>query len=63
MTIAIFKTQIEKSCVIALHCSLGSGRQWAKLAQELGTRFQVLAPDIFRLWQQCRINQPAHDAR
>jgi len=38
--------EIEKSRVIALHCSLGSGRQWAKLAQELGTRFQVLAPDI-----------------
>lgn len=46
MTISNFKMQIEKSRVIALHCSLGSGRQWAKLAQELGTRFQVLAPDI-----------------
>ena len=46
MTISNFKMEIEKSRVIALHCSLGSGRQWAKLAQELGTRFQVLAPDI-----------------
>jgi pimeloyl-ACP methyl ester carboxylesterase len=46
MTISNFKTQIDKSLVIALHCSLGSGRQWAKLAQELGTRFQVVAPDI-----------------
>ena len=40
------KNQIEKSSVIALHCSPGTGRQWAKLAQELDTRFRVLAPDI-----------------
>jgi pimeloyl-ACP methyl ester carboxylesterase len=36
----------NKSCVIALHCSLGSGRQWARLTEELGTSHQVLAPDI-----------------
>jgi pimeloyl-ACP methyl ester carboxylesterase len=34
------------SSVIALHSSLGSGRQWAKLATELGGRYQVVAPDI-----------------
>jgi pimeloyl-ACP methyl ester carboxylesterase len=34
------------SSVIALHCSLGSGRQWSKLAIELGGRYQVIAPDI-----------------
>jgi len=34
------------SSVIALHCSLGSGRQWSKLAAELGNRYQVIAPDI-----------------
>ena len=26
----------EKACVVALHCSLGSGRQWKTLADELG---------------------------
>jgi pimeloyl-ACP methyl ester carboxylesterase len=36
----------KKRYVIALHSSLGSGRQWAKLAQELGPHYQVLAPDI-----------------
>jgi pimeloyl-ACP methyl ester carboxylesterase len=46
MTIQNIRTQIEKSSVIALHCSLGSGRQWAKLAQELDPHFRVLAPDI-----------------
>ncbi len=35
-----------KACVIALHCSLGSGRQWSKLAQELGPGCLVIAPDI-----------------
>jgi pimeloyl-ACP methyl ester carboxylesterase len=32
--------------VIALHCSLGSGRQWDRLAGELAGRHQVIAPDI-----------------
>ena len=36
----------EQSCVVALHCSLGSGRQWAPLAAALGHRHRVLAPDI-----------------
>ena len=36
----------HKSGVIALHCSLGSGRQWARLTEELGSSHQVLAPDI-----------------
>jgi pimeloyl-ACP methyl ester carboxylesterase len=33
-------------CVIALHCSLGSGRQWHRLGQELGPGYQLIAPDI-----------------
>ena len=40
-----FKTG-SKPCVIALHCSLGSGRQWARLAEELGSDYQVIAPDL-----------------
>jgi pimeloyl-ACP methyl ester carboxylesterase len=36
----------EKPCVVALHCSLGSGRQWHKLARDLGPDYQVIAPDI-----------------
>lgn len=34
------------SCVVALHCSLGSGRQWGKLAAALGSDHPVIAPDI-----------------
>jgi thioesterase domain-containing protein len=44
MTISHFPNR--KGCVIALHCSLGSGRQWARLTEELGPSYQVLAPDI-----------------
>lgn len=36
----------ERACVVALHCSLGSGRQWKALADELGHAYRVLAPDI-----------------
>jgi pimeloyl-ACP methyl ester carboxylesterase len=36
----------RKACVVALHCSLGSGRQWSKLAQELGPAYHLIAPDI-----------------
>ena len=36
----------QNGCVIALHCSLGSGRQWARLTAELGTSWRVMAPDI-----------------
>jgi pimeloyl-ACP methyl ester carboxylesterase len=35
-----------KSTVVALHCSLGSGRQWNKLADEFGRSHQFIAPDI-----------------
>jgi pimeloyl-ACP methyl ester carboxylesterase len=35
-----------KPCVIALHCSLGSGRQWSKLAEQLSPGHDVIAPDI-----------------
>jgi pimeloyl-ACP methyl ester carboxylesterase len=38
------------SCVVALHCSLGSGRQWAKLGAELNAEFgpgtKLIAPDL-----------------
>src|SRR6185295_18102134 len=35
-----------KPKVIALHCSLGSGRQWTRLAEALGDGFDVIAPDL-----------------
>src|SRR5215468_10698202 len=46
MTISDSALQATKACVIALHCSLGSGRQWSKLAQQLGPGYHVIAPDI-----------------
>jgi pimeloyl-ACP methyl ester carboxylesterase len=36
----------EKACVVALHCSLASGRQWKTLADELGREHPFFAPDI-----------------
>jgi pimeloyl-ACP methyl ester carboxylesterase len=36
----------QKRHVIALHCSLGSGRQWTKLKEALGPSYRVTAPDI-----------------
>ena len=41
-----FTNQENKPCVIALHCSLGSGRQWTRLTEALGGRYQVIAPDL-----------------
>jgi len=38
--------QRPRGCVVALHCSLGSGRQWARLADELGGSYRLIAPDI-----------------
>jgi pimeloyl-ACP methyl ester carboxylesterase len=35
-----------RTTVVALHCSLGSGRQWSKLADEVGGGHQFIAPDI-----------------
>ena len=34
------------STVVALHCSLGSGKQWAPLAAELAGKHMVITPDI-----------------
>jgi pimeloyl-ACP methyl ester carboxylesterase len=39
-------TQHQNGFVIALHCSFGSGRQWTRLAAELGPSYRVIAPDI-----------------
>jgi len=36
----------HKPTVIALHCSGSTGRQWTKLAQALGNRFNTVAPDL-----------------
>jgi len=42
----ISRARDQTGCVIALHCSLGSGRQWTKLTEALGPRRRVIAPDI-----------------
>lgn len=39
-------TRHTKPSVIALHCSLGSGRQWTRLTEVLGDGFDVIAPDL-----------------
>jgi len=44
--IRILRAEREKACVVALHCSLGSGRQWKTLADELGRSHPFFAPDI-----------------
>jgi hypothetical protein len=56
--------QCMTSTVIALHCSLGSGRQWAHLAETLGQSHRILAPDIAGYgndpgpFARCRRRQP-----
>jgi pimeloyl-ACP methyl ester carboxylesterase len=44
--IQISRREREKTCVVALHCSLGSGRQWKALADELEHEHPFFAPDI-----------------
>jgi pimeloyl-ACP methyl ester carboxylesterase len=44
--IQISRRERETACVVALHCSLGSGRQWKTLADELGRGHPFFAPDI-----------------
>jgi pimeloyl-ACP methyl ester carboxylesterase len=44
--IPISRAAREKACVVALHCSLGSGRQWKTLADELARAYPFFAPDI-----------------
>ena len=44
--IQIPRAEREKASVVALHCSLGSGRQWKALADELGRAHPFFAPDI-----------------
>jgi pimeloyl-ACP methyl ester carboxylesterase len=42
----MFAPGTETGCVVALHCSLGSGRQWMRLGEALGGAHRLLAPDI-----------------
>ena len=41
-----FTPAAETGCVVALHCSLGSGRQWARLGEALDGKHRLFAPDI-----------------
>ena len=58
MTISDISFAREKSCVIALHCSFGSGRQWTKLAQALGPGYRVIAPDIAGYGENSDVDLP-----
>ena len=60
--IQISRAEREKACVVALHCSLGSGRQWKTLADELGAA-SVLRPRYLGLRRQHVRAGPAADAR
>ena len=51
MSITLFqapaaRVTATRPSVIALHCSGGTGGQWRRLAQTLGTGFDVIAPDL-----------------
>src|SRR6202000_2369873 len=48
----------QKSCVLALHCSLGCGRQWAKLTETLGPTCRVIAPDIAGYGENSDVDLP-----
>ena len=38
--------EVIKETVLLLHCSGSSGAQWRSLREQLGARYQVLAPDL-----------------
>ncbi len=42
----MFNPAAETGCVVALHCSLGSGRQWARLGDALAGTHRLFAPDL-----------------
>lgn len=46
MVTSALATHEPKPCVIALHCSLGSGRQWSRLIEALGDGYEVTSPDL-----------------
>jgi pimeloyl-ACP methyl ester carboxylesterase len=46
ISVQAFSTQNAPACVVALHCSLGSGRQWAKLGAALRPGTRLIAPDL-----------------
>lgn len=46
MQAAVQMQDTDRPCVVALHCSLGSGRQWSKLAAALGPDVPFIAPDL-----------------
>ena len=46
MTNVVQIREAERASVVALHCSLGSGRQWTKLAAALGPGTPLIAPDL-----------------
>jgi pimeloyl-ACP methyl ester carboxylesterase len=48
-----------KSRVIALHCSLGSGRQWTRLTEALGPGYRVIAPDIAGYGENSGVDLPS----
>ena len=50
----------DKACVVALHCSLGSGRQWKALADELKRSHRFFAPDIsgYGANEECALDLP-----
>jgi pimeloyl-ACP methyl ester carboxylesterase len=41
-----FQNESRKPCVVALHCTLGAGRQWTRLAEALGEGCRLMAPDL-----------------
>ena len=42
----MFSPETETGCIVALHCSLGSGRQWSSLGEAVDGQYRLIAPDI-----------------
>lgn len=45
--------------IVALHCSLGSGKNWAKLVEAYGDRYHVVAPDLAGYGSNAPCGNPA----
>ena len=51
------KSAKSKAYIVALHCSLGSGKQWSKLIDACGNQYHAIALDISGYGK----NAPWHD--
>lgn len=53
----------SRTCIVALHCSLGSGKQWSSLIEACGSQYLAVALDISGYGKNAPWNVPALSRR